>query len=62
MDYAFGLNQVCRQKDSTIRFLMKNNTNIQNDLPKNLPVINLKIKKRKKEGLKWITMQLKMTK
>ena len=37
------INQVCRQKDSTIRLLMKDNQfeNIS-DVPKNLPIINIK--------------------
>lgn len=40
-----GLNQVCKQKDSMIRLLMKNsNIQVENvsSVPKNLPIVNIK--------------------
>ena len=38
------INQVCRQKDSTIRLLMKNNIESPElaEVPKNLPLIRIK--------------------
>jgi len=38
------INQVCRQKDSTIRLLMKNSNNVESiqSCPKNLPILNIK--------------------
>ena len=39
-----GINQVCKQKDSMIRLLMNNSTQVENmsDVPKNLPIVNIK--------------------
>ena len=41
------INQVCKQKDSMIRLLMKNSNNssqVENvqEVPKNLPIVNIK--------------------
>lgn len=39
------INQVCKQKDSMIRLLMKNsNTQVENisSVPKGLPIVNIK--------------------
>ena len=38
------INQVCKQKDSMIRLLMNNSTQVENmsDVPKNLPIVNIK--------------------
>ena len=41
------INQVCKQKDSMIRLLMKNSNNSSqvgnvSEVPKNLPIVNIK--------------------
>jgi hypothetical protein len=42
------INQVCKQKDSMIRLLMRDNNGIElaqnndNNIPKNLPIVNIK--------------------
>ena len=36
------VNQVCKQKDSMIEMLQQNNGQVENVVPKNLPIVNIK--------------------